>query len=133
MGGPCTWRQAFMIRGPLLDREVVLALVRHLSLIHVGAAVPPRTRHFHTFEPTGIARYCNHGRLCSLFSCVIHWSDQKPQIRVTGSLRPDQTFVLGSKPPSILVAEDVSVKVLPRAGYVILEAADRIAALRIAE
>ncbi len=46
---------------------------------------------------------------------------------------------MGSKPPCILVAEDdpilryASVKVLSRAGYRVLEAADGIAALRIAE
>jgi hypothetical protein len=31
----------FIVRGPLPDREVALALVRHWSLIQVGAATPP--------------------------------------------------------------------------------------------
>jgi hypothetical protein len=31
----------FIVRGPLPDREVALALVRHWSLIQVGATAPP--------------------------------------------------------------------------------------------
>ena len=31
----------FIVRGPLPDREVALALVRHWSLIQVGATTPP--------------------------------------------------------------------------------------------
>lgn len=31
----------FIVRGPLPDREVALALVRHWSLIQIGAATPP--------------------------------------------------------------------------------------------
>jgi hypothetical protein len=31
----------FIVRGPLPDREVAIALVRHWSLIQIGAAMPP--------------------------------------------------------------------------------------------
>jgi hypothetical protein len=31
----------FIVRGPLPDREVALALVRHWSLIQIGATIPP--------------------------------------------------------------------------------------------
>jgi len=31
----------FIVRGPLPDRTVALALVRHWSLIQIGAAIPP--------------------------------------------------------------------------------------------
>jgi hypothetical protein len=31
----------FIVRGPLPDRETALALVRHWSLIKIGAATPP--------------------------------------------------------------------------------------------
>ncbi|MGH9630047.1 MAG: hypothetical protein ACRD7E_17155 [Bryobacteraceae bacterium] len=31
----------FIVRGPLPDREVALALVRHWSLIQIGATTPP--------------------------------------------------------------------------------------------
>jgi hypothetical protein len=31
----------FIVRGPLPDREAALALVRHWSLIQIGAATPP--------------------------------------------------------------------------------------------
>ena len=31
----------FIVRGPLLDREVALALIRHWSLIQIGATTPP--------------------------------------------------------------------------------------------
>ena len=31
----------FIVRGPLPDRETALALVRHWSLIQVGATTPP--------------------------------------------------------------------------------------------
>jgi hypothetical protein len=31
----------FIVRGPLPDRETALALVRHWSLIRIGAATPP--------------------------------------------------------------------------------------------
>ena len=31
----------FIVRGPLPDREVALALIRHWSLIQIGAATPP--------------------------------------------------------------------------------------------
>ena len=31
----------FIVRGPLPDREVALALARHWSLIQIGAATPP--------------------------------------------------------------------------------------------
>ena len=31
----------FIVRGPLPDPEVALALVRHWSLIQIGAATPP--------------------------------------------------------------------------------------------
>jgi hypothetical protein len=31
----------FIVRGPLPDRETALALVRHWSLIRIGAAQPP--------------------------------------------------------------------------------------------
>jgi hypothetical protein len=31
----------FIVRGPLPDRETVLALVRHWSIIQIGAATPP--------------------------------------------------------------------------------------------
>jgi hypothetical protein len=31
----------FIVRGPLPDRDVALALVRHWSLIQVGATTPP--------------------------------------------------------------------------------------------
>ena len=31
----------FIVRGPLPDREVALALVRHWSLIQIGTTIPP--------------------------------------------------------------------------------------------
>ena len=31
----------FIVRGPLPDREIALALVRHWSLIQIGATTPP--------------------------------------------------------------------------------------------
>jgi len=31
----------FIVRGPLPDRTAALALVRHWSLIQIGAAIPP--------------------------------------------------------------------------------------------
>jgi hypothetical protein len=31
----------FIVRGPLPDREIALALVRHWSLIQIGATMPP--------------------------------------------------------------------------------------------
>jgi|SRR5579863_1124839 len=31
----------FILRGPLPDRETALALIRHWSLIQIGAATPP--------------------------------------------------------------------------------------------
>jgi hypothetical protein len=31
----------FIVRGPLPDREVALALVRHWTLIQIGATTPP--------------------------------------------------------------------------------------------
>ena len=31
----------FIVRGPLPDRAAALALVRHWSLIQIGAAIPP--------------------------------------------------------------------------------------------
>jgi hypothetical protein len=31
----------FIVRGPLPDREVALALIRHWSLIQIGATTPP--------------------------------------------------------------------------------------------
>jgi hypothetical protein len=31
----------FIVRGPMPDREAALALVRHWSLIQIGATVPP--------------------------------------------------------------------------------------------
>ena len=31
----------FIVRGPLPDRDVALALVRHWSLIQIGATMPP--------------------------------------------------------------------------------------------
>jgi hypothetical protein len=37
----------FIVRGPLPDREVALALVRHWSLIQIGATVPPALDRWH--------------------------------------------------------------------------------------
>jgi hypothetical protein len=31
----------FIVRGPMPDRDVALALIRHWSLIQIGAATPP--------------------------------------------------------------------------------------------
>jgi hypothetical protein len=31
----------FIVRGPLPDREVAMALIRHWSLIQIGATTPP--------------------------------------------------------------------------------------------
>jgi hypothetical protein len=31
----------FIVRGPLPDREIALSLIRHWSLIQIGAATPP--------------------------------------------------------------------------------------------
>jgi hypothetical protein len=31
----------FIVRGPLLDREVALALIRHCSVIQIGKTTPP--------------------------------------------------------------------------------------------
>ncbi len=31
----------FIVRGPLPDREVALALIRHWSIIQIGATTPP--------------------------------------------------------------------------------------------
>ena len=31
----------FIVRGPLPDREVAIALIRHWSLIQIGATTPP--------------------------------------------------------------------------------------------
>ena len=37
----------FIVRGPLPDREVALALVRHWSLIQIGATTPPPLDRWH--------------------------------------------------------------------------------------
>ena len=37
----------FIVRGPLPDREVALALVRHWSLIQIGATTPPSLDRWH--------------------------------------------------------------------------------------
>ena len=37
----------FIVRGPLPDREVAVALVRHWSLIQIGAATPPLLDRWH--------------------------------------------------------------------------------------
>jgi hypothetical protein len=37
----------FIVRGPLPDREVALALVRHWSLIQIGATTPPSLVRWH--------------------------------------------------------------------------------------
>jgi len=37
----------FIVRGPLPDRDVALALVRHWSLIQIGAATPPPISQWH--------------------------------------------------------------------------------------
>jgi len=37
----------FIVRGPLPDRDVALALVRHCSLIQIGATTPASLDHWH--------------------------------------------------------------------------------------
>ena len=37
----------FIVRGPLPDREAAFALVRHWSLIQIGAATPPALKEWH--------------------------------------------------------------------------------------
>lgn len=37
----------FIVRGPLPDREIALALVRHWSLIQIGAITPPALDRWH--------------------------------------------------------------------------------------
>ena len=37
----------FIVRGPLPDREIALALVRHWSLIQIGATTPPSLDRWH--------------------------------------------------------------------------------------
>ena len=37
----------FIVRGPLPDRAIALALVRHWSLIQIGAATPPHLEGWH--------------------------------------------------------------------------------------
>ncbi len=37
----------FIVRGPLPDREAALALVRHWSLIQIGATTPPLLEDWH--------------------------------------------------------------------------------------
>ena len=37
----------FIVRGPLPDRETALALVRHWSLIQIGATTPPALDQWH--------------------------------------------------------------------------------------
>ena len=37
----------FIVRGPLPDRDVALALVRHWSLIQIGATTPPALDRWH--------------------------------------------------------------------------------------
>ena len=37
----------FIVRGPLPDREVALALIRHWSLIQIGAATSPPLARWH--------------------------------------------------------------------------------------
>src|ERR1700745_2740853 len=37
----------FIVRGPLPDREVALALIRHWSLIQIGATTPPPHDQWH--------------------------------------------------------------------------------------
>lgn len=37
----------FIVRGPLPNRNVALALVRHWSLIHIGAITPPAFDRWH--------------------------------------------------------------------------------------
>ena len=37
----------FITRGPTPDRETALALVRHWTLIHIGATAPPRLAGWH--------------------------------------------------------------------------------------
>jgi hypothetical protein len=37
----------FIVRGPLPDREVALALIRHWSLIQIGATTPPPLNRWH--------------------------------------------------------------------------------------
>ena len=36
----------FIVRGPLPDRRTALALVRHWSVIRIGAVTPPQLRHW---------------------------------------------------------------------------------------
>jgi hypothetical protein len=37
----------FIVRGPLPDREIALALVRHWCLIQIGATTPPALDRWH--------------------------------------------------------------------------------------
>ena len=37
----------FIVRGPLPGRDVVLALVRHWSVIQIGATTPPQLNQWH--------------------------------------------------------------------------------------
>jgi hypothetical protein len=37
----------FIVRGPLPDRDVALALVRHWSIIQIGATTPPLLDQWH--------------------------------------------------------------------------------------
>ena len=37
----------FIVRGPVPDREIALALVRHWSLIRIGATTPPPLEGWH--------------------------------------------------------------------------------------
>jgi len=37
----------FIVRGPLPDQEIALALVRHWSLIQIGTTTPPRLDRWH--------------------------------------------------------------------------------------
>jgi hypothetical protein len=36
----------FIVRGPLPDRDIALALVRHWSVIQIGAVTPPHLDHW---------------------------------------------------------------------------------------